>query len=294
MQKHEITDYPIKQVHNDIILRDDDKIYQCTAAELIVSHYGRYLQDACTFAQMCAEIYVDENIDAENKELTKNQKPERWPQRASDTGWEKIEWNAPKPSKGYNLKTLKYAVWLDRANKKAAVVFRGTASFTDWWSNAHWLTRFVPNVNNHYHQVQHMVEPTIEFIKQNLGEEFSLYTSGHSLGGGLAQLFAYTSSHQPEFVCAFHSSPVTGYYQLPEAKRVQAATGLHMSRVFEHGEVLAYPRLFLRKFYPVSTGNPRITEFRTNFTKGGIVTQHSMAVFAQEYYERLTELKTSA
>lgn len=292
MEEHEISDYPTTQSSEEVILRDSGKIYLFKSHDLMDSVYGKYLRDVCTFSQMCAEIYVDDdaNLTENNKELDKNKNPGRWPQRAEDAGWEKLDWQAPEITKGYNLKTLKYAVWIDRANKRAVVVFRGTAGFVDWWSNAHWLTRFVPGVNNHYKQVRHMVESTLEFIRSILGDEFLLYTTGHSLGGGLAQLFAYASSHRAEFVCAFHSSPVTGYYEIPRLQREQASEGLHIARVFEHGEVLSYPRLLLRKLYPVSTVAPRISEFRTNFIGGGFVTQHSVATFADNYNSKLGTL----
>lgn len=296
MEAHEISGYPATQNSDEIILRDSGKVYLLKSQDLMESPYGKYLRDVCTFSQMCAEIYVDDDADLSDKkkELDKNKNPERWPQRANDAGWEKLDWQAPIMSKGYNLKTLKYAVWVDRANRRAVLVFRGTAHFVDWWSNAHWLTRFVPGVNNHYKQVRNLVEPTIEFIRENLGDDFLLYTTGHSLGGGLAQLFAYASSHQAEFVCAFHSSPVTGYYQIAKSQREQASKDLHIARVFEHGEVLSYPRLLLRKFYPVSTVAPRISEFRTNFIGGGFVTQHSVATFADNYDSKLGKLDKSS
>ncbi len=289
MDQFKITDYPTSQADDTVIVRDLGNIYLFNKDEIRDTLYGSYLQDVCTFAQLCAESYVDEHQTEKNHTLKKNEEPQRWQQRANDAGWEKQAWQAPALSSGFNIKSLKYTLWIDQQHNRAVVVFRGTASAADWWSNAHWLTRFVPGVNNHYKQVHAMVKPAIEFLRTKLGNDFDLYTTGHSLGGGLAQLFAYSSPLKATLVSAFHSSPVTGYFQIPAAKRKQAAEGLFIARVFEHGEILAYPRLLLRKFYPVTTGNPRISEYRTNFTKGGIVTQHSMATFADTYYSILKE-----
>lgn len=289
MEVHKIKDYPRKQSKDQVIVRDQNEVYLFSTQEILKSPYGPYLQDVCTFAQLCAEVYVDDDAqqNAGAKSLSKNQNPDRWHDRAAEQGWKKQPWQAPLPSRGYNLKSLKYALWLDKERKRALVVFRGTATKMDWWSNANWLTRFVPGVNNHYKQVHQIVEPTIEFIKSELGDNFELYTTGHSLGGGLAQLFAYASNHRAKLVCAFHSSPVTGYFLIPKAQRQAAGENLYIARVFEHGEVLSYFRLATRKLYPVTIVNPRISEYRTNFISGGVVTQHSIATFADQYYQKL-------
>ncbi|MEM7378735.1 MAG: hypothetical protein AAF460_14685 [Pseudomonadota bacterium] len=294
MDAFEIEKYPQKQTDNQIIVRDHGKVFAYNARDLMQTGYGPHLQDVCTFAQLCADIYVDTDADRdpEKRDLEKNRHPQRWTGRADAAGWEKSDWQGPTLSNGFNLKSLKYAIWLDRTNKRAVVVFRGTVEAADWWSNAHWLTRFVPGINNHYKQVAHIVKPALAYLTETLGDDFRLYTAGHSLGGGLAQLFAYSSPRRAEFVCAFHSSPVTGYFQIPKRDRERASEGLLMARVFEHGEVLAYARLLSRFFYRVSTANPRIVEFRTNFIEGtGTVRQHSVADFADQYQRRLVALQ---
>ena len=51
-----------------------------------------------------------------------------------------------------------------------------------------------------------------------------------------------------------------------------------IARIFEQGEILAYPRTILRQFWSLS---PFISELHFNFTReGGAVTQHSMYALA--------------
>lgn len=155
-----------------------------------------------------------------------------------------------------------------------AVVFEGTrfTSWRDWFTNLRW---FVPR-----HEDQYTV------LSTQFGLEFSqwaaaaaepgtrLYATGHSLGGGLAQHFAYalppttTRDGAPlrvSRVVAFDPSPVTGWYSVDDTTRRRNARGLETDRVFEHGEILAYPRLLLGYLMPPSAANPAISEIRVNF-----------------------------
>ena len=279
-----IDSYPKKQRSDEIILRDRGKIYLINIENLDKTPFQQHLHDVSIFAQMCALTYVEESDESPNSARRLAEDIVSWESAIQYAGWEKLCWEAPKPASGYNLRTLKYEIWIDESNKRAALAFRGTAKLADWWSNAHWITGYVPKVNNHYKLVSAMVDEAIAKLISVLGNEFTLYTTGHSLGGGLAQLFAYSSKHKAEFVCAFHTTPVTGFFGVDINLRNKSRNGLYIARVFEHGEVLAYFRLLIRKFYKVSTENPRIAEFRTNFIKeSGLVTQHSIALFANEY-----------
>ena len=106
------------------------------------------------------------------------------------------------------------------------------------------------------------------------GKPIRIITTGHSLGGGLAQHFAYafkqpdSSTHGPTVneVFAYDPSPVTGWFSVKDPPRTYNATGLAIHRIFEHGEILAYIRLLTSRLF-ISRVNPAIWQYRYNFDR---------------------------
>lgn len=161
------------------------------------------------------------------------------------------------------------------------LAFRGTdrSQRDDWLSNFRPLTRVLP-LYDQYEQVQDHVGSVLDRVERypcyRRGRT-EIVAIGHSLGGGLAQQAAYRDSRVRR-VFAFDPSFVTGYYDLDPNKRVDNARGLKIERVYEHGEILAYPRLLLRNVYPPSACDPQIRHIRFNLIDGGsIFAQHSLA-----------------
>lgn len=180
-----------------------------------------------------------------------------------------------------------------------AVVFRGTefTSWRDWESNLRWfrgLGRFIPFFEDQYTLVSKKVGR--EFIARlaQMGsnrKEVRIVATGHSLGGGLAQHFAYSLPpveagdgapvHRVAKVYAFDPSPVTGWSSVDREVRTTNARGLETDRIFEHGEVLAYIRLLLGYVNPPSAVNPSIRQIRYNFSSSAnIFKSHSMRLLA--------------
>ncbi len=174
---------------------------------------------------------------------------------------------------------LKYQVWENPAEKKVLLVFRGTAVFWDWYANARWLTRFIPFILDHYDQVRRLVPVYVQHIRQRYGKDVEIIAAGHSLGGGLAQQAAYACSYIKK-VYAFDSSPVTGYHSVNSKQRRVNRQSIRIYRLFEHGEILAFMRFALQRFYKTSVSNPKIVEVRFNFGKGNSIKEHSMRDFA--------------
>jgi hypothetical protein len=91
-----------------------------------------------------------------------------------------------------------------------------------------------------------------------------IFAIGHSLGGGLAQLAAY-SNPRIKRVYAFDSSPVTAIYDLDQKTVDTNSKDLLIDRVYEKGEILSLPRMLTELFFKPSECNPQVrtAEFNT-------------------------------
>lgn len=183
-----------------------------------------------------------------------------------------------------------------------AVVFEGTTpgKRDDWPSNLHWVSRFIPGDDQYTIASKEATREFLDYLKARRdaytysahakelrsasGEPIKLVATGHSLGGGLAQHFAYNFAQEapqpggPKVaeVYAFNTSPVTGWFSSPEPGRSYNAAGLQIHRVWERGEVLGFVRYVTSRF-AMSSENPAIWEYRYNFDpKANIVRNHSM------------------
>jgi pimeloyl-ACP methyl ester carboxylesterase len=181
---------------------------------------------------------------------------------------------------------LYFEVW-EHAHE-TAIVFRGTQAleWRDWWSNARWLTRFLPIGLDQYTFVAQCIA---EVVSRARGRRpgVAIVAVGHSLGGGLAQHAAYA---HPDIkrVVAFDPSPVTGFRSVSRPARDRNRIGVHIERVYEAGEILAFVRGAIRGLLSLSTADPDIVEVRFNFRGFGLITQHSMERLALDLRDAAT------
>ncbi len=219
-------------------------------------------------------------------------------------GWNK--WTFP--SKELQERMLRQGMYVEVLERTAhphmiAVVFEGTnfLQWQDWMSNLRWFLRFVPGYEDQYitaakelaeefyaaitsPEGPYRISDSTRRLETREGVPVRIVATGHSLGGGLAQHFAYAFK-QPERepygpkvdeVFAFDPSPVTGWFSAKNPPRNYNATGLRIHRIFEHGEILAYLRLLTSRL-AVTSQDPAIWEYRYNFDSGtGLVANHSM------------------
>ena len=162
---------------------------------------------------------------------------------------------------------------------EAVIAFRGTVSGNkgDWESNFHWILRAFP-IYDQYEQVRDHVGDFISHIERDKCYHegtTGIIAVGHSLGGGLAQLAAY-SDRRIRRVYAFDPSMVTGFYSVAPRNRDRNVHGLGIERVYEFGEVLAYPRLIMLHSIPLSPCNPRVVSVRFRVFRGAPIALHSL------------------
>lgn len=186
---------------------------------------------------------------------------------------------------------------------RIVIVFRGTefTSLLDWVSNLRWFrfAHLIPFVRDQYTVIAETVgrEFVDTVLKEGL-EKCQIFSTGHSLGGGLAQHFAYSlpfkqTSNQTRIsvdkVYAFDPSPVTGWFTAGPVK-YENVKGLKIDRVFEHGEVLAYLRLLISYVYPPPALNPSVREIRFNVVETiNPFKNHSMRLLAAALMQESSE-----
>jgi hypothetical protein len=123
------------------------------------------------------------------------------------------------------------------------------------------------------------------FETEYAGTAITFYSTGHSLGGGLAQHVLYDQPDQFLQAFPFDPSPVEALRDVPRTSRKKACTCVddlpaheaRIYRIYESGEVLNYVRTFLREQKWLRR---HIQEVAFDFNTGNPFTQHSMNVLA--------------
>jgi len=188
---------------------------------------------------------------------------------------------------------LRVEVWEHLATNSIVVAFGGTVfkSGKDWKSNLRW---FLPKSKDEYTEIVAVFGPAFKIALSQRAQSWDparsantrLYATGHSLGGGLAQQFAYALPVQGaqvrvQHVYAFDPSPVTGYFSVAKKLRESNRIGLSIDRIYERGEVLALVRSLTSLFVKPSAVNPTIRGIRYDlFPSCNPIHSHSMDALA--------------
>jgi len=195
---------------------------------------------------------------------------------------------------------LRAEVWWHFQEKKIAVAFGGTVftNIKDWKANLRW---FLPDQDDEYTVIVRSFGRAFEQEYANKVKEagwqpcepIRLFSTGHSLGGGLAQEFAYSLPPNDAIprvakVYAVDPSPVTGFYSVEKRVRDANVQQLDIDRIFERGEILAFLRSIVSLFVPPRRKAPTIRQIRYNlFPTWNPITGHSIAEFAFKLDEQL-------
>lgn len=203
-------------------------------------------------------------------------------------------------SKRIDAYHLRVEVWTRADPPAVAVAFGGTVfnNQNDWTANLRWFLPkwFQANHVDEYSAIVQIFGPAFvsEFKRQLLSDapewkflkQAKIYSTGHSLGGGLAQQFAYAlpvDSQVPRVahVFAFDPSPVTGFYSVDESVRDVNRQSLFIDRIYERGEVLAVVRSLTSVLVQPSETKPTIRGVRYSlFYPADPVAGHSMKALA--------------
>lgn len=217
--------------------------------------------------------------------------PETSLKAAGWTMWDSFP--CPKVQQKIDNAHLRVEVWENSSRSAIAVAFGGTVfnNEKDWKSNLRW---FLPKSPDEYTETVRVFAPVFEqeFLRRSRDpngaflSRATLLTAGHSLGGGLAQQFAYglrINSGVPRVthVFAFDPSPVTGFFSVDRKTRDFNKRTLAIDRVYERGEILAIVRSFTSFIYRPSADRPVIRQVRYNlFETWNPIAGHSMTELA--------------
>lgn len=162
---------------------------------------------------------------------------------------------------------------------EAVLAFRGTENvkgqaFSDWTANVSALFGFEPR---QYEQARMKLPAVIDTLKV-LNSDISIYATGHSLGGGLAQQAGYLFREIKE-VTTFNTSPVTNWTTLRLEGLVDNNYPVFF-RLYHTGEILNQVRHATTSFT-----NSRFGRFDIGIQieRKSLVHGHSMKIFACEF-----------
>lgn len=199
---------------------------------------------------------------------------------------------------------LMFHVWRRKQGNQTHVVmaFRGTSGDGDWvYGNLWWFTRFFLKDNQLTRAARHaeQIIKSYDAKAAAAGEEPPRFvTTGHSLGGGLAQHVLYAFPLRVEQAIAFDPSSVTGFAGVTKANQVDGCTcepdalrqlGVRLVpearilRVYQTYEVLANLRIFHKLIFPPER---HVQELRFPFEESiNPIARHGMSPFAARLFE---------
>jgi len=267
-----------------LVRRAGGGLYQYQQAAFEASAYGNHIADMLLAAMMSEHAYGGE-LSRDAAELSGH-----FNQKLEAAQCTRLVYHPPSDhdANAY-IPGLYFEFWKSPLTRNVFVAFRGsTLRWGDWTSNFRAVTRFFRDRGDHYDQLAALLPSIDGFLTPFVEEGYTVTATGHSLGGGLAQHLAYSST-QVARALVFDPSPVTGWFDIDPSLRDRATRALYVARISEKGEILATVRNTIRKFVPLSDNAPQIEEFRVNFLIDGIdsLQQHSIAKLAEQLVEAL-------
>jgi lipase (class 3) len=173
------------------------------------------------------------------------------------------------------------------ACSEVSIAFRGTVGGgADWSSN---FDRFGSPLDDYYHQLRRNIDGILSAITKldcyKRAGRPQIVSTGHSLGGGLAQLAALanrTNGPRIAKVFAFDPSPVTGAHLVRPPLLGQNSAGLTIDRIYEAGEILAFARAAAEEYPSTrSACNPMVRTVKVAAaSRGNAIQLHAMSLLA--------------
>lgn len=166
---------------------------------------------------------------------------------------------------------LRVRVYSNRRLNKVVVAFGGTDGVMDMISNFRW---FLPSNLDQYDVLRIKFVPMFKELwdDKKTSQDYSwlnsaeLVSTGHSLGGGLAQGFAYAARDVQlpiKRAVVFNPSPVTGKRDVSNYR--QLSKFISVDRIYNRGEILAGIRAAFNVTIKPGTEDAMFTDYRYAF-----------------------------
>lgn len=189
---------------------------------------------------------------------------------------------------------LMFHVWHRKVEGRDHVViaFRGTSGAGDFWNANFWWFRRAFTDDTQFDRARGHARAVIQFFDQKAVREGApaprYTTTGHSLGGSLAQHILYAFPKQIEQAIVFDTSSVTGFSDSSISRenrisgcscRPELGPEARIIRVYQTYEILANLRIFHKIFFPPER---HVQEVRFPFDSSwNPVTRHSIGEFTE-------------
>ena len=224
--------------------------------------------DLCrSYAMLSYAVYFNPQADPNLEGDGGNKLADQFRQVLEGEGWKcvkisnRITDKENGPSKDWvDGEGLYYEIWHNAKSTPQEYVFafRGTnaALLSDWASNFRWF-RWI-NFYRRPDQYDTAASDCVTWFKENIPDPkgVRIVTTGHSLGGGIAQHVFYALAPDADQAIVFDPSPVTGFFDFSKRQEEQylslpyrAQFAPHrIVRAYADGEILAYFRNALAPF----------------------------------------------
>lgn len=231
----------------------------------------------------------NETGDKNAEELMKDQEfIKKYEKALKDDGW-KLLGNCDLKDKNEPGYGLYFDVWerkaADSKPREVVFAFRGTqfSELNDWLSNLRWFRSLRLTRTDQYAVArENSLIMLGDIMSDSAAQKAKVTTTGHSLGGGLAETVLYRSVPWVDQAIVFDPSPVSGFFDLSHDIQEQylslpfrdSFSAHRVVRAYAKGEILAFVRNTLQLF---SHPHPLIytVEFKTGGASG-LINKHSM------------------